>query len=285
MRADRRLIAAVLLALLPAAALSSTSRPAKKDIVISLQRKEIRDISSSGLILAFVLEIANSAKTAYSLTEYEYRVVVEGADYFALRTTLDSPIPVETSKATRISLPIRVTYTDLQERVPAVAGLVKASCYVTGLMIFTDSRTRQEKIPFAFSGDFPFFKELEIGLKPLEVKTLTIGGTEFTLSFALRNPNSFELSLGPLAYKLEAEGKTIVQGTIPGSRKLESQGEVSFSLPVMLDFFEVGREIHDILEKPSAASLLSGDFRLDCVWGEFKMNFAEKGDLPIIQAQ
>lgn len=285
MRAKSRLLIAVLPVLIPAAVLASGSAPAKKNIGISLQKKEIRDMSSSGLILAFILEIANSAKTTYSLTEYDYRVVVEGADYFALRTRLDLPIPVETNRTSRISLPIRVTYTDLVERVPAVAGLVKASCYVTGLMLFADSRGRQEKIPFAFSGDFPFFKDLEIGLKPLEVKTLTIGGTEFTLSFVFRNPNSFEVSLGPLSYKLEAEGRTIAQGTIPGSQKVETQGEVNFSLPLVLDFFEVGREIHDILGKPSAAFLLSGDFRFDCAWGEFRMNFAQKGDLSIIQAQ
>jgi LEA14-like dessication related protein len=285
MRANRRCLAAVLVALFPAAVLEPAAPPAKKNIVILLEKKEIRDMSSSGLTLAFVLDVANSAKAVYSLVDYDYRVVVEGTDYFALRTTLDSPIPVETDATTRISLPIQITYADLLERVPAVAGLPKAACYVTGLMIFADSRGRQEKIPFAFSGDFPFFKDLEVGLKPLEVKTLTIGGAEFTLSFVFRNPNAFELSLGPVAYKLEAEGRTVAQGTIPGARKIESQCEVTFSLPLMLDFFEVGREIHDILEKPSATGLLSGDFRFDCAWGEFRMNFAQKGDIPIIQAQ
>jgi hypothetical protein len=259
--------------------------PAKKAINISLEKKEIRELSSSGLILSFVLDVASTARSTYSLIEYDYRVVVEGADYFALRTGLDSPIPVESGKTTRISLPIGVTYADLLERAPAVAGLPKASCYVTGLMVFADSRGRQEKIPFAFSGDFPIFKELEVEVKPLDVKTLTIGGTEFTLSVALRNGNSFELTLGRLAYKFEAEGRTIAEGVISGPKKVESQGQVIFSQPLMLDFFEVGREIFDIFQKPQAAFLFSGDYRFDCVWGDFQMEFAEKGELPINRAE
>jgi len=259
--------------------------PAKRNIAVSLERKEVRDLDGNGLVLIFFLEIASSARSSYSLGQYDYRVVVEGTDYFALKTSLEEPIPVEKDRITRISLPVKITYADLLERVPGVADVPKASCYVTGLLIFADSRGRQEKIPFAFSGDFPIFRELEVEVKPLAVKTLTIGGSEFTLSFSLRNRNDFELALGKLAYKFEVEGRTVAEGTIPAGKKIESQAEVAFSLPLMLDFFEVGREIFDIFQKPSAAGLLSGDSRVDSVWGEFKLSFAKKGDIQIIRAE
>jgi hypothetical protein len=284
MSIKRRQLKSVVSCLLLAAALLAAA-PAKKNIIISLDRKEIRDMDSSGLVLVFFLEIANSARSTYFLSEYDYRVVVEGTDYFALKTGLESPIPVEKDKTTRISLPVKITYADLLERVPGVADVPKASCYVTGLLIFADSRGRQEKIPFAFSGDFPVFRELEVEVKPLDVKTLTIGGAEFTLSFSFRNMNSFELTLGKLAYVFEAEGRTIAEGMIPGGKKIESQAEVTFSLPLMLDFFEVGREVFDIFQKTSAACLLRGDSRFDSVWGEFKVSFAKKGDIQIIRAE
>lgn len=281
----KRLVLRGVVSCLLLAAIILAAMPAKKNIVISLERKEIRDMDSSGLILVFFLEIANSARSSYSLGEYDYRVVVEGTDYFALKTNLAAPILVEKDTATRISLPVRITYADLLERVPAVADLPKASCYVTGLLIFADSRGRQEKIPFAFSGDFPVFRELEVEVKPLVVKTLTIGGAEFTLSFSFLNRNSFELTLGKLAYKFEVEGRTIAEGIIPGGKKIESQAEVVFSLPLMLDFFEVGREAFDIFQKPSAAFLLSGGSRVDSVWGELKVSFVKKGDVQIVRAQ
>jgi hypothetical protein len=259
--------------------------PASKDIVVSLERKEIRELDPSGLVLVFFLEIANSSRSSYVLGEYDYRVVVEGSDYFALRTSLEEPIPVERESVTRISLPVRITYADLLERVPVVAGLPKASCYATGLLILTDSRGRQEKIPFAFSGDFPLFQELEVEVKPLEIKTLTIGGAEFTFSFSIRNKNSFDLTLGSLAYRLEAEGKLIAEGVISAGKTIESQAEVTFNLPHMLEFFEVGREVYDTFQKPSAACVLSGDSWADSVWGQLKVGFSKTGDVPISRVQ
>jgi len=93
------------------------------------------------------------------------------------------------------------------------------------------------------------------------------------------------LTLGKLAYKFEVEGRTFAEGIIPGGKKIESQAEVVFSLPLMLDFFEVGREVFDIFQKPSAACLLSGGSRVDSVWGELKVSFVKKEDIQIIRAQ
>jgi Late embryogenesis abundant protein len=278
----RRMLPVLLLVL---AAAGAPAPPAKKNIGVSLERKGIREMDSSGLILVFYLELANSSRTDYSLTEYDYRVVVEGTDYFALKTSLESPILVEKEAATRIALPIKITYADLLERVPGAANLPKSSCYVTGLMIFTDSRGRQEKIPFAFSGDFPVFRDLELEVKPLDIKTLTIGGTEFTLSFTLRNRNSFGLTLGQLAYKLELEGRAVAQGVLPGGKTIESQAEFTLSLPHMLEFFEVGREVYDILQKPSAAGVLSVDSQFESIWGTFKLRLTGQGNIPFIRAQ
>jgi hypothetical protein len=281
MRPSGGIIAALALLL----ASGTAAPPAKKNIVVSLEKKEIREMDSSGLTLVFFLELANSSRTGYSFSEYDYRVVVEGSDYFALKTSLESPIPVEGEAATRISLPVKITYADLFERVPVAAGLPKASCYVTGLMIFTDSRGRPEKVPFAFSGDFPVFQDLEVEIKPLDIKTLTIGGAEFTLSFSLRNKNSFGLTLGKLAYKLEVEGRAIAEGTIAAGKTIESQAELTFSLPLMLDFFEVGREVFDIFEKPSAPGRLSCDSQFESTWGVFKLNLVKTADISFIRPQ
>ena len=267
------------------AAAGTAAPPARKNIRVSLENKEIREMDSSGLTLIFFLELANSSRTGYSFGEYDYRVVVEGIDYFALKTSLDAPIPVEGEAATRISLPVKITYADLFERVPTAAGLSKASCYVTGLMIFTDSKGRAEKIPFAFSGDFPLFQDLEMEFKPLDIKTLTIGGTEFTLSFSLRNKNSFGLTLGKLAYKLEAEGRVIAEGTIAGGKTIESQAEFTFSLPLMLDFFEVGREVFDIFQKPSSPGRMSCESQFESTWGVFKLSLAKTADVRFNRPQ
>jgi LEA14-like dessication related protein len=259
--------------------------PAKKDIVISLDRKEIRQMDGSGLILVFFLQIVNSERSAYSLAEYDYRVVVQDTDYFALRTALEEPIAVAGESTTRISLPIRVTYTDLLERVPAAAGGTKVQCYVIGQMVFADSRGRQEKIPFAFSGEFPIFRPLEVEIRPLEVQTLTVGGAIFNVVFSCRNGNDFEMILGKLSYQLDLEGRTIASGIIPAGKRVEGGGELTLSMPHMLEFFEVGREVFETMQKPFAPGELRIETQAESIWGDIEVNSGQKGEVQIQRTQ
>ncbi len=259
--------------------------PAKKKITISLERKEIREMNAGGLVLVFYLEVANAERSSYSLAEYDYRVVVQDADYFALRTVLEDPIPVGAESSTRISLPLRITYPDLLERVPAAGEGTKALCYIIGQMVFADDRGRQEKIPFAFSGEFPIYRPLAVGILPLEVKTLTIGGAVFEAAFTLRNDNSFEMVLGRLSYTLALDGRTAAEAVIPAGKRIESRGEIRLALPHMLEFFEVGRELHDVLQKPSAAAELHLQTRAESIWGEIEIDSVQRGDIQLNRPQ
>jgi hypothetical protein len=280
----KKILRAVVCSLI-ATALFLAAGPAKKDIAISLERKEIRQMDGSGLILVFYLQIANSERSAYSLVEYDYRVVVQDTDYFALRTALEEPIPCAGESTTRISLPLRITYADLLERVPSAADGAKALCYVIGEMIFADSRGRQEKIPFAFSGEFPVFRPLEVEIRPLEVETLTIGGAVFTVIFSYRNRNDFEMVLGKLTYRLDLEGRTIASGTVPPGKRIGSRGEITLTRPHMLEFFEVGREVFETMQKPFAPGELSVEAQAESIWGEIELDSSQKGDVQILRAQ
>jgi hypothetical protein len=284
MNMRKRFLRALACGLLAVAVIPGAS-PAKKKIAISLDRKEIREMDGSGLILVFFLEIANSERMDYSLVEYDHRVVVQDSDYFSLRTVLEEPIPVPGLSAVRISLPLKITYPDLLERVPAAAAGPKALCYVIGEMVFADSRGRQEKVPFAFSGEFPIFRQIEAEIRPVEVRTLTIGGADFTVAFVLRNVNSFDLILGRLTYRLDLDGRTVAEGVVAPGKRIESQGELTLSFPHMLEFFEVGRDVFEIMQKPSPAGELSITARAESIWGEIEVSSVQKGDLPIQRTQ
>jgi len=254
---------------------------ARRNIVLTLDKKEIRDVTSSGLVLVFQIEVANASSNAYSLSEYDYRVVVEGTDLFAWRTSLEEPIPVDKGSKARIALPIKISYAEVYKTIPAAEGKTKLNGYATGLMIFTDAKKRQEKVPFAFSGEFPVFQDVKITFQPIDVKILTIGGTEFVFSFSLRNPNDFELVLGRLDHRLDLDGKTAAQGALGGENKLEPGGEKAFSLPVMLDFFEVGKEFYAIFDKPAAAVRLSLTATADSIWGPIKLSYTQAGQAQL----
>ena len=261
---------------------SGVAGAAKKNISISLSKKEIRDMDSSGLILVFYLKVANSSSSPYYLSQYDYRVVIQETDYFSLKTSLEQPIRIEKNEETLISLPVKITYALLFEAVKGIEQSPKVTCYVTGLMTFSDGKRREEKTPFAFSGEFPVFKGLEIEIHPLEVKDLTVGGVEFAFAFSCKNKNGFEVVLGNTDYKLELGGRAISEGMIRGENRIGAQGEKAFFLPLILDFFEVGKEMFAVFDQPYAECQFSGEAPATSVWGEFKLTFSKKEKIQIV---
>ncbi len=282
MRLDQIKISALAIFIFLAAGLAAAPA-AKKNITVSLSKKEIRDLDGSGLLLVFFLQAANASSSDYALSKYDYRVVVQETDYFSLTTTLDEPIRVPRSSDTLISFPVKITYSLLFQAVPGVEQSARVPCYITGLMIFTDSRKREEKVPFAFSAEFPIYKDLDVAVQPIQVKTLTIGGTAFDFSFSCRNVNDFEIALGDIAYALELDGRSISKGVIRGPNNLEAQGEKSFRLPFVLDFFELGKEFFGIFDRPSTEFRFKGEANASSVWGDLKILFSKQGSVPIVK--
>jgi LEA14-like dessication related protein len=256
---------------------------AKKNITVSLSKKEVRDLSGSGLVLVFFVRVANSSSTEYALSRYDYRVVVQETDYFSLQTSMEEPIPVRAGRETLISLPVKITYSMLHEAVPGAKGNADIPCYVTGLLIFIDAKKKEQKVPFAFSGEFPAYSDPELLVMPVELKTLTIGGAELVFSFICRNPNSFELVLRDIAYRLRLGGREVSQEVIPGESPIQGGAERVFSLNLILDFFELGKEMFGVFERPSVPCELEWEARAASVWGDLKIGSLKQEDVPIVR--
>jgi LEA14-like dessication related protein len=243
----------------------------KKNITISLSRKEIQDMTTQGLNLVFYIHIANSSSSLLYLDQYDYRVVIKERDFFSLKTTLEEPIFVPAASNTLISLPVKVTYSFLFEAVPGIENEARIGCYITGLMMFSDGKRIKQKVPFAFAGEFPVFRGLEVELHPLEIKDLSLGGTELSLVFSWKNLNSFDLALGRMAYELKLGGRAVAEGLLGSGDTIEGKGEKKVSLPLVLDFFEVGRDLQAILQQPSAECEFSVKGEAESAWGEVRI--------------
>lgn len=253
----------------------------KKKIAISLSRKEIRDMTTQGLNLVFYIQIANSSSSPLYLDHYDYRVVIQERDYFSLRTTLEEPIFVPAGSNTLISLPVKVTYSLLFEAVPGIENEARVGCYITGLIMFSDGKKIKEKVPFAFAGEFPVFRGLEVELHPLEINDLSLGGAEFGLIFSWKNLNSFDLALGRMTYHLKLGGRAVAEGQLRSGDTIEGKGEKKVSLPLVLDFFEVGRDLQSILQQPSVECEFSVEGEAESAWGKVRIVASRKETVAI----
>jgi LEA14-like dessication related protein len=262
-----------LIVLLLASVPYSFSATVTKDLKISVKEKKIRDFNLDGLTLVFYVNIANTSSRDYFLSSYEYRFIIHQVDYLQLETGLDDGLKIEAKGETMVAFPVKITYKNLFQAIPEMKNELHASCSLVGWAWFSDGRRERGKFALAFTGDFPVFWKPEIELGQLRVKTLTIGGADLLFDVKFKNKNRFELMVDRISYTLALAGYEIKQGNIDGDKNIAKQGEKHFSLPLLLDFFDVGKEVYDVLDKPMVQSRFAGAMEVQTVWGRLSIPF------------
>jgi LEA14-like dessication related protein len=252
-----------LVVLFVAAAHFSFSVPSIKDLKITVKEKRIRDFSLDGLTLVFYVNIENSSSRDYFLSGYEYRFIVNQTDYLQLQTGLEESIRIEERGETLVAFPVKITYENLFRIIPAMENELHATCNLIGWARFSDGRRERGK------------------LAQLRVNALTLGGADIEFEVKFLNKNRFELLVDRISYTLTLAGYEVEKGTIPGDKNIEKQGEKLFSLPLLLDFFDVGKGVYNVLDKPSTQSCFKGDVEVHTVWGRLTIPFDEQGLLTI----
>jgi LEA14-like dessication related protein len=253
----------------------------REDLSVSLEEKKIKDLKVSGLLLIFYVNISNSSSLPCYLSSYNYRFVVNQKEYFHLSNSLEEYIRIEARGKTLLSFPLKITYEHLFRVVEGIEKKDKAQCYLTGSMTFSDGQQEKGRLPFAFSGEFPIFKKPEVEFLTLQVKQMTIGGAEISFKMSFKNRNAFELLVDRISYAFHLAGKYVGEGNISGNKNIES-GEIRvFSVPFLLSFFEVGKEISLQLRQPSALCRFFGDIEVRTAWGRIKIPFDKSDQVKI----
>ena len=276
------------LTLLAAAALAGPASPRPSsgqalttEVQVELREKRVPELTQEGLSIKFYLGLSNSSSAVQSLVRYRYRAYVDETEYIALEVPLDEPIPVAAKGRTSIVLPLRITYANLFATIPGISGRDQAACLLVGDLVFQDERRREKRIPISLSSDFPVFRGLDIHVLPIESKSLTIGGAEAVFKAAIMNPNGFPVKINGFRYSLELVGKTISSGKTAEGVSVDSRRETVFSIPLLLDFFELGRGLYDGLTQPPVAVRISGTVEMETPWGTFPVALDKSDRAPV----
>jgi LEA14-like dessication related protein len=272
-RLIQRMLGVACLALLSGAlqAASAGEPAAKDDIVVALKDKVIRNLSSSGLTLAFHVGLTNPSSAPRELVRYSYRVTINQKEFLNMTVPLDRPLPVPPNGETLIALPVKISYDLLRAAVGPVDG--KALCDVVGDMFFRNDRKKEQRAPFAFSGEFPIFLDPEIEILPLKLNDLTVGGADAAFRPRFRNPNGYELLVDKISFALIIGEREVLSGQISGDKSLPRAGEKTFSLPFLVDFFEAGEKMREDFQKDEIPCRFAGEIEIMSVWGRLLIRF------------
>jgi hypothetical protein len=255
---------------------------ARDDIVLSLKKKVIRDLSSSGLVLAFHIGVGNPSSAPRELVRYRYRVRIDQKEYLNMTVALDAPLAVPPGGETIIALPVKISYDLLRAAVGPVEG--QALCDVVGDMYFQNERKREQRVAFAYNGEFPIFRDPEIVILPLVVNDLTVGGADVVFRPRFKNFNGYDLVVDAIDFELFFSGREVLAGPVPGDKSLPGKGEKTFSLPFILDFFEAGEDIREGFAKEEIPCRFSGRIEIASAWGRLVVRFDKTQALTLEKA-
>lgn len=238
---------------------------AGKDLLLKLQDKKISELTPSGLLLSFLSQIENSSAKRYLLVSYRYQVLINQKEYLSQFFTLDQPVEIGPAGITSINFPVKINYKYLDPML--LATQKQASCQVKGEMFFQDEKKKNEKLDFNFQIDFPLFHFPEIEFLSLAVRDLTLGGADLSFRFRLKNINQYDLLVQRINLDLRVDGRNIFKGDLPGDKTLLAGEAKVFSIPLLLDFFELGPELKESLSKEQISFNLKVWLEIDSVWG------------------
>ncbi len=251
------------------------------DIQISVKETRIKDFSMAGLSYVFYVHITNSSSSAYYLSRYDYRFLINQEEYFRLQRPLEKKIKIEPRKNKLLSFPIKITYAHLFRLIEGVKTQDHAEGNWTGTMSFSDDKKERGRLSFSFSGEFPIFQSPEIQFLSLHVNNLTIGGADVTFQVSIRNPNIFDLLVERIHHKSYLRNNLISEEVSSEELDIVSRGEKSFAFPVLLNFFEVGKEVYTMLQRSSSLCRFEGVIEAKTKWGRVKIPFDQTGRVKI----
>ena len=262
---------AVLLAVSLGFGASLPGAPARDDITLTLKDKVIKNLSSGGLTLAFHVEVANPASAPCGLVRYRYRVRIDQKEYINTTTTMSEPLTVPAEGRTLVALPVKITYDLLRQAIGPIEG--QALCDIVGEMYFLTDKGKEQKAPFAWSGEFPIFKDPEVDWLPLDVLDLTVGGADVVFHPRFKNPNGYDLVVDAIDYELSFSGHQVLAGALAGDKSLPQKGEKVSALPFLVDFFEAGDDVRAGFAKDEFPCRFTGQIRIASVWGPLVIRF------------
>jgi LEA14-like dessication related protein len=227
------------------------------------------------------VSISNISSKTYYLSGYNYRFVVADSEFFRLQIPLDPGIKIVSDEETLISLPVKITYDLLFEETGRMITEDSLKCFLMGSFHFSDGTREKGRIPVAFSGEFPIFKELETDALPVMVNDLTIGGADLLFRMAFRNKNEKDLTIVNMRYEIRVAGRELSQGVIQDSILVSGKQEETLEIPVLVSFFDVGKDLYRYLKQDSAPVHILINLEIVTPWNRFSLPLELNKELPL----
>lgn len=238
----------------------------------------IQRINLSTIDLLFKFDVTNPNPLGITLTDYNYVLEVDQKNFLTGATP--SQIAIPGNGRGILEVPASINFSDLYRAVSSIAGNDEAPYHIKG-----DVRVKTPigpiSVPFSKSGNFPLFKKPSIKLASLRLDDLGLLSANLVFDVQIDNPNILSLAITKLNHNFSLSGKPVLQTQTTERMQIAQKGKSNLSIPVKLNFVELGSAFKDVLTGGNVNYQLNGNMSLDLPGGVVDMPYNAGGAIPI----
>ncbi len=231
-----------------------------KDPTVSIAGVNIARLTADGMTLQFTLDVENPNPIPLNLAGFDYALMLDGKQLMAGEKR--DKIRIKARGDSRVTVPVSLKFADLSRLVSG--GLKKENLdYELKTAALVDLPVvGVKKFPASQKGSFPVPKVPDISLTGIDVKNLTLSGAKVVIGATIDNPNTFGIDINQLIYDLTVNGKPWAKSKLDKKLALQGKGRTNLSIPVELDFLEVGGSLYQMLMQGKGMNYqLTGDMK------------------------
>ncbi len=163
-------------------------------------RPRISGIDFQGLDLAFDVDVNNPYPIPLRTPRFRYGMDIQGSRFFESDAASEIDLPARSVGT--VTLPVRVSYTDLLRAYRGLADKAEADYTLRGALILP-VLGRSLELPLSHSGKFPIVRPPSFSDIRVQVPNVSLTRAKIGVDAAIGNPNAFSIGIKNLGYVLK----------------------------------------------------------------------------------
>ena len=238
---------------------------------VEFERLDVHDVTWDDVDTDFVFTVSNPNPIGIQMQRFDYALSFDGVEW----VSGDDPDGLQVAAAddSEVALPALVGFVELYEMVQAVRGADDIPFEIRGTFGF-DTDYGSIDIPYAADGAFPAVRKPTVDFSKVRLDSLDWSGAVLEVDVEVDNEHESSLWLSNFDYQLDLEGTSVASGvleTFEVQPVSDGGSKGIVSIPVEIDFLDVGVGLYDVLTSSSADLSLTASTDVETPFGIIPM--------------
>ena len=225
------------------AALRDAANVQEPDVRFS--NMSIETISFDGVTLLFDFDVTNPNRLDVAADGYNYEFFINGESFIS--GTQDERLEIGSESTSTVQVPVSMSFSNLYESFRSLLRQDSVSYRMDTAVSFSLPVLGARTVPVEAEGVLPIPKIPDIRFGDFEMKRVSFSGAEAELTFSVRNPNAFGITLAGADYTLNVNGNEWLDTSLGEAISVSGSQTRDITLPIELSASQMGGALVEMM--------------------------------------